>query len=157
MSFKDRDDPLATLRREVERLVEEVGKGVFGGASGPAQNGRETATTPPKTTFAPSIDLNEDEDALELRADLPGWSQDEVAIEAEAGGVLLRGTPANGGGVAERYHLKERARRPFERRVPLPVEVDVAQAAARFERGVLTLRLPKTQAAKRQKIEIKEG
>ena len=156
MGFKDRDDPLATLRREVERLVEEVGKGVFGGASGPAQNGRETAT-PPKTASAPLIDLNEDEDALELRADLPGWSQDEVAIEAEAGGVLLRGTPANGGGVAEHYHLKERARRSFERRVPLPVEVDVAQAAARFERGVLTLRLPKTQAAKRQKIEIKEG
>ena len=155
MGFKDRDDPLTTLRREVERLVEEVGKGVFGGASGPAQAGRETPSA--KTAFAPPIDLNEDEDALELRADLPGWSQDEVAIEAEAGGVLLRGTPANGGGVAERYHLKERARRPFERRVTLPAEVDVTQAAARFERGVLTLRLPKTQAAKRQKIEIKEG
>jgi HSP20 family protein len=54
----------------------------------------------------------------------------------------------------ERWHVRERRTGTFERTVMLGEPVDVSKAESSFEHGVLTLRLPKSEAAKPQQIKI---
>lgn len=56
-----------------------------------------------------------------------------------------------------RYTLMECAYGRFERAVPLPGNVDEARSSAQYRRGVLTVRLPKTPAARARRIDVLKG
>ena len=55
----------------------------------------------------------------------------------------------------DRWHLRERRFGSFQRTVSLPTPVNPDQAEAQYEHGVLTLTLPKSEAAKPRQIKIK--
>ena len=58
--------------------------------------------------------------------------------------------------VTDHYNIyQERSYGSFSRSVTLPTDVDVDKAAAKFEHGVLTLTLPKSEAVKPKTIKIK--
>lgn len=113
-------------------------------------------------TFSPQVDVDEDEKQVKIMAELPGLQESDVEITYEPGQLILRGEKkeeerresARGRG---RY--EERRYGAFERRIPLRAEIEEGQIQASFDRGVLTVTLPKSAEARAQarKIPIKVG
>lgn len=101
--------------------------------------------------FGPSIDVKETDQEIILEADIPGVNQEDLDITVEDNVVILKGETKRVETREENsYHLSERRYGSFYRTVPLPVEVKSDQATARYRNGVLELRIPKAETAKRR-------
>jgi len=104
----------------------------------------------------PALNVWEDDDALFLEAELPGMELSDVEIYVTGHTQLTlkgeRKPPVVDKGV---QHRQERSFGSFVRAITLPTAVDEDHIEARFENGVLKLRMPKHEAAKPRKIEIK--
>ena len=106
-------------------------------------------------TWAPPVDIYETDDALILKAELPGVSKDDVSIEIHQNTLILRGQRKHEAEVKEdNYHRVERAYGTFQRSFMLPTLVDQEHVQATYHDGVLELRLPKSEAAKPKRIAI---
>ena len=106
-------------------------------------------------TWAPPVDIYETDDALILKAELPGVSKDNVNIEIHQNTLILRGQRKHEAEVKEEnYHRVERAYGTFQRAFALPTLVDQEHVQATYKDGVLELRLPKSEAAKPKRIAI---
>jgi HSP20 family protein len=108
--------------------------------------------------WMPAMDLVETDEHFVLRADLPGLGEDDVRIEVEDRTLTLSGEreaehEANGEG----YYRLERASGAFARSLTLPEGVDPEQIAARFENGVLEVRIPKPEQRKPRRVAIQVG
>ncbi|MBM4183554.1 MAG: Hsp20/alpha crystallin family protein [Gemmatimonadetes bacterium] len=111
-------------------------------------------------TFAPAVSVAETADALVITAELPGLTEKDVTIELENDVLSISGekTEEHAEGDEERkYHLWERSYGSFRRSFSLPRTVVGAEATARFDQGVLEIRLPKAAEAKGRKIEISKN
>jgi HSP20 family protein len=76
-------------------------------------------------TWAPPVDIYETDDALVLKAELPGVSKDDVSIETHQNTLILRGQRQHEAEVKdEQYHRVERAYGTFQRSFVLPTLVD---------------------------------
>lgn len=107
--------------------------------------------------FQPRLDVVDEGAALRISADLPGIDPKDIEVLAENGFLVLRGEKKHESRSDEQgcYRI-ERAFGAFERVLPLPEDVDVSRAEAKFDKGVLTLRLPKTSAGTQaRRIEVK--
>ena len=105
--------------------------------------------------WVPAMDLVETGDALVLRADLPGMSEEDVRVEVEDGILTVSGErKADSTAAPEGFYRLERAFGQFSRSLSLPKGVDAAAVTAEFDRGVLEVRIPKPEAAKPRRIEV---
>jgi HSP20 family protein len=108
--------------------------------------------------WLPPMDLVEADDHYVLRADLPGLSEDDVRIEVENNVLTISGErKAEHEERREGYHRLERAYGAFSRSLTLPDGVDPDAVQARFDRGVLEVRVPKPEQRKPQRVTIKVG
>jgi HSP20 family protein len=106
-------------------------------------------------TWTPPVDIYETDDALVLKAELPGVSKDDVSIEVHQNTLILRGQRTHEAEVKdEHYHRVERAYGTFQRSFVLPAIVDQDKVQATYKDGVLELHLPKSEAAKPKRIAI---
>ncbi len=106
-------------------------------------------------TWSPPVDIYETDDALILKAELPGVSKDDVSVEVHNNTLFLRGQRKHEAEVKdEQYHRVERAYGTFERSFVLPTMVDQDKVQATYKDGVLELRLPKSEVAKPRRIAI---
>jgi HSP20 family protein len=108
---------------------------------------------PDRTSWAPMVDIEEQDDTYVIEAELPGVNREDVDIELVGNELAITGE------MKERDRkgvLRQRTRRTgrFEYRVGLPDQVDAGKVDASLENGVLTVRVPKSQAAEHRKIEI---
>ena len=144
--FTGKEDPrrgsfdLDQLTERMQRLLDQT----FAGAI-PAPGGE---------MWSPSVDIEEDDDAYLLEAELPGVKKGDVSIDYAGGELTISGE------LKERERkgvLRRKMRRTgaFVYRVMLPEDVDPDGIEARLESGVLYVRAPKMQKAERRKIEIK--
>jgi HSP20 family protein len=104
--------------------------------------------------WSPLVDIEEQDDAYILEAELPGVKREDIDIEVVGNELAITGE------VSERERkgtLRRRMRRTgrFEYRVRLPDQVDPAKIQASLDQGVLTVRVPKAERAERRKIAIK--
>jgi HSP20 family protein len=105
--------------------------------------------------WAPAMDLIEAEDHYLLKADLPGMSEDDVAIEFERGILTISGErKAEHADHGEGWHRIERASGRFSRQLSVPDGVDAETVTADFDRGVLSVRIPKPERAQPRRIAI---
>ena len=105
--------------------------------------------------WIPAMDLVEGEDHYVLRADLPGLGEDDVSIEVEDNVLTVSGErKAEHEERNEGYHRVERAYGAFARSLTLPEGVDPEAVEARFDRGVLEVRIPKPEERKPRKVAI---
>jgi HSP20 family molecular chaperone IbpA len=101
--------------------------------------------------ISPAVDIYENEEGLTLVADVPGLNDKSLHISIEQGILTIEGgAPA---GVGE-FQYREFAMAGYWRQFQLPETLDVAKAHADVKHGVLTLHLPKAEAAKPKRIEI---
>ena len=109
--------------------------------------------------WVPALDVAERGDAYVIHAELPGVSPDEVDVSFEQNVLTIRGTkPASFDVAAEgelRMFAAERVHGSFERSVRLPEFVDAEKIDANFANGLLTVTVPKAQAAQPRKIAIR--
>jgi HSP20 family protein len=110
-------------------------------------------------SFVPSLDVVERADAYLITAELPGVNPGSVDISFENNTLTLRGTKEPWLKPQENEELRvytaERVSGTFERAVRLPEYVEGDKIEATYENGVLTITVPKAQAARPRKIEIK--
>jgi HSP20 family molecular chaperone IbpA len=103
----------------------------------------------------PAVDIIEIEEGLTLMADIPGAAKDTLDVNVEKGiltisaqvSCSMRGRP-----IYTEFELA-----PYYRQFSIPESLAHDKAAADFSNGILTLRVPKAEAAKPRKIEIKVG
>src|SRR5262245_24946553 len=107
-------------------------------------------------TVTPRVDILETEDELLLYADLPGVTQDDVDIRFENGELTLHGRRAAAPGDREAW-LFENDTGDYFRAFRISEQVDAGGIWAELKNGVLTLHLPKVEAAKPRKITVKGG
>jgi HSP20 family protein len=104
----------------------------------------------------PAMDVEEDENFFRVRTELPGIPKDDVTITLEDGVLSITGEKRSDRETKEKnYHLVERSFGAFHRSLSLPAGVDAEKADATFENGVLTIAIPKSEAAKPRKLTIK--
>jgi HSP20 family protein len=109
------------------------------------------------TVWAPQVNVAETADELVFTAELPGMSRDQVNIELEQNVLTISGEKVEErteGEEERKYHLWERTFGSFRRAFTLPRPVNAEDVTARFENGILEIRLPKAPEAKGRKIEI---
>jgi HSP20 family protein len=108
--------------------------------------------------WVPAIDVVETKDAYVLYAELPGVDASQVDIKFEQNVLTLRGTKPSALNVEKDGELRvfaaERVSGGFERSLRLPEFVDAERISADFTNGLLTITVPKAQAAQPRKIEI---
>ncbi|NIM04902.1 MAG: Hsp20 family protein [Armatimonadetes bacterium] len=100
----------------------------------------------------PTIDLEETDEEIVLKAELPGVDKKDLNVEVLPESVSLKAETSEEKEVKEKaYHRRERSYRSFQRVIPLPQEVKSAKAKASFKDGLLEVHLPKAEAAKAAK------
>jgi len=101
------------------------------------------------------LDVTENEEAFVVKASMPGVKPDDVQITVQGDTLSIRGaSKAEEEKKGDQWHLRERRFGSFQRTLTLGTPVNSDQAQAQFEHGVLTLTLPKSEAAKPRQIKI---
>ena len=97
--------------------------------------------------FQPRIDVVDEGRILRVTVELPGMEREDLTISVEDGALVLRGEKRQDVHSEEDgcYRL-ERAYGSFTRTIPMPEKADPDRALAKFEKGVLTLTVPKHEA-----------
>ena len=136
-------DELFSTRRELDRVLD-----------------RFMATTPASSVWAPAVDIRETGDEIRVMAELPGLSPEHVDVSIENNVLTITGEKRQDveeGKDESNFHLLERRYGRFERSFTLPRTVDAEAISARFDNGVLTVTLPKAEAAKPRRVQIQAG
>jgi HSP20 family protein len=116
-----------------------------------------TARTPARSLVAKArIDVSENASAYEVRAELPGVAKEDIAIDIDGASVTIQAKRATATEKkeGERVLYSERSEQSYARSFELPQAVDSTTAKAEFVNGVLTLSLPKKEAARTQRIAV---
>lgn len=116
----------------------------------------EEKTREEERYVAPAVDIYEASDGLTVVADLPGVAASDLNVQVDNGVLTIQGkgsTAMNGPDTA--YLWREYRLKNFWRQFQLSDEVDQTKIKADLKNGVLTLFLPKAEAAKPRKIEVK--
>ncbi|HVW21997.1 MAG TPA: Hsp20/alpha crystallin family protein [Opitutaceae bacterium] len=123
--------PWAGLESEIDQLVGSA----LAGFAGPASAQRFP------------VDLYEDKDNTYVRAELPGVKREDISVETVNGYLTLSASRKQGEGENQESFS-------FTRSVTLPDEVDTGKISASYENGILTVTLPKSEAAKPKKVTV---
>jgi HSP20 family protein len=131
---------LSAFHQQVDRLLDSP---FFGGENTPPVPG------------VPALDLYQDADNFTVKAEIPGLKKEDIKLSLQDGVLTLSGERRNEKAHDEKGGLRnERFFGRFERSINLPMQVDGTRVAAAYEDGVLTVTLPKAEAAKPRQIEI---
>jgi HSP20 family protein len=106
--------------------------------------------------WRPAADVEETDDAYHVELELPGVRHEDVSVEFGGGELSVTGEIKQ----KERVGLLRTRTRPvgrFDYRIQLPAEVQDDQISAALSEGVLTVRVPKTESARRRRIAINSG
>ena len=111
---------------------------------------------------APDVDIVDNDDAVEVRAELPGMEEKDIDVQLSDAMLTIKGEKKEEreeGDKESRYYLSERRYGSFERSFRLPEGMDADKVDAKFKNGVLTVTIPKLPEArqKAKKIDVKTG
>ena len=130
-------DPFLDLHREVNRLFDDSFRGMSAGQS----RGR---------MLNPSIDVCSTEQGVEITAELPGVSEDDIDVRLD-GDILTISGEKRDERKDEKNRLVERSYGSFSRSIQLPFTPDSNKVEADCEKGVLTIKLPRSAEQDRSK------
>ena len=151
------DDPLSTFFGGspfalFRRLSDDMDRLFFGGGQGLASFGNLGAR------FLPNVDVEERDDRIVVRADLPGVRPDDFRVDIEDDALVLQGERRSEreetrGGIRR----SERSYGSFRRVIPLPPGANTEAAEARFQNGVLEIEIPVQQQSRSRRLEVRSG
>lgn len=104
----------------------------------------------------PAIDVAEEEDAIVVRAEVPGCKADDIDISVHGNVLTISGEKKLSEEKKEKgYYHVESTYGSFRREVTLPTDVNQSKVDASYKDGVLSITLPKAEKAKSIKVKIK--
>jgi len=109
---------------------------------------------PEPSAWSPAVDLFETVDQYVVIVELPGLAREEVAIEAQADRLTLRGARRPPAGESLRFLRLERGQGAFTRSFAFANEIDLDRITAEFRDGVLTITVPKRDPAGPRRVPI---
>jgi HSP20 family protein len=120
-------------------------------------SGAESAGRAGATVF-PALNISEDSGHLYVRAEIPGVPASEVEISIEGDTLTIRGE-RNTCSTEEKhsYHRRELESGRFSRAITLPAKVQVDRIEAKAANGIVTIILPKAEAAMPRQIKVDIG
>ncbi len=146
-SMLTRWDPfreLTSLQREMNRLFQDY-----------SGHGEQELTA---ASFAPPVDIYEDEHNITLKMEVPGIDQKDLDIRVENNTLTVRGERKfEKDEKEENYRRIERRYGSFVRSFTLPTTVDTENINADYDNGVLKIRLSKREEAKPKQIKVNVG
>jgi len=142
------ENPLATLRSEMDRLFDAFTRDPLASLEWPFS----------RRGWGPAVDLQETDDQLIVRAEIPGIDPNEIDLSLVGNQLIIAGekkqvSEEKSGNIA----MSECCYGSFRRSLELPQSVDPDSIAAEYTQGVLTVRMKKTTAASTRHIEVKGG
>lgn len=146
--------PFWDLRREIDNLFDNFFPGAFpslgrGFLAGPFERLGE---------LAPSLDIAETDASYEVSAELPGMAEDDIEVSVANGMLTLKGEKREEKEEKKKnYYLSERRFGAVRRSISLPEGVDEEKITAKFDKGVLTVTLPKSPEAQKTARKIRVG
>jgi HSP20 family protein len=135
-------DPFTELRQTMDQLFDQ----------GFSRPWRMLQNTEQQVGFP--VDIWETDDAVEVKAALPGLRPEDVEITVANDVLLIKAEHPGGEDQPGSYRRGEIAYGTMHRAFSLPVSVDSDKAEARFEHGMLLLKLPKSEAVRPRQIRI---
>lgn len=106
--------------------------------------------------WLPAVDVLESQDKLTVKVELPGFKREDLDVSVQDNNLIISGERKAD---AERkdgdFYRSERFYGKFHRLIELPFAVDTGKIEARYNDGVLTIMLPKSEQARAKQIEVK--
>lgn len=130
---------LTSLRRDIDRLFEDF-----------FREPRLRVGAP-----EPAVEVAETDDAIIIKAHVPGVKKDQLHVDVTDQAVTLKGEVKEEEEKKEKHYYRRELRYgSFQRTIPLPVSVRADQAKAQLKEGVLQVTIPKSEEAKTKTIPI---
>ena len=108
--------------------------------------------------WAPMSDISETKDKLIVKAELPGLDPEDIKWSLSGNLLTIQGEKKKEKEEKDEHHYSlERYSGQFQRSFRLPVEVQEEKIEAKFDKGVLTITLPKTAKSKKKEIKINKA
>jgi HSP20 family protein len=105
--------------------------------------------------WAPAVDVEETNDSMVIRAELPGMKREDIKVTVAEDTVTIAGERRHEAEQRDKtFHRVERAYGSFQRTIVLPMGIQGDKAVASYRAGVLELVLPKAERVKARAIEI---
>ena len=136
----------STMQSRINRLLRE---------SYSPEGPEEALTT---TSFAPPVDIYEDEHDITLKIDVPGIDEKDIDVRIEGNTLTVHGErKIEKEEKEENFRRVERQYGEFTRSFTLPSSVDTGQVNANYDNGVLKIALAKKAEAKPKQIQVNVG
>ncbi len=136
----------ATLQDRINRVLRESYTG---------GDRDESLTT---SSFAPAVDVYEDEHKVSLKIEVPGIDEKDIDVRVENNTLTVHGErKIEKEEKEENYRRVERQYGSFTRTFTLPQTVDTENVSATYDKGVLKIALPKKAEAKPKQIKVSIG
>ena len=105
----------------------------------------------------PPVDVTEDSQGLTVYADMPGVSHEGLSVEIEGDTLVIEGRSKLSLPQGAKPLYAEQRSVSYRRRFTLSGDLERDKIDARLNNGVLTLQIPKTEAAKPRRIAVRSG
>src|ERR1700740_1121431 len=139
--------------REFATLQDRINRVFRDSYSGTSQD--DALTT---STFAPPVDVYEDEHKVSLKIEVPGIDEKDIDVRVENNTLTVHGErKIEKEEKEENYRRVERQYGSFTRSFTLPQTVDTEHVSANYDKGVLKISLPKKAEAKPKQIKVNVG
>jgi HSP20 family protein len=139
--------------REFATLQDRINRVFRDSYSGAGQD--EALTT---SSFAPAVDVYEDEHKVSLKIEVPGIDEKDIDVRVENNTLTVHGErKIEKEEKEENYRRVERQYGSFTRTFTLPQTVDTENVSANYDKGVLKITLPKKAEAKPKQIKVNVG
>jgi HSP20 family protein len=110
------------------------------------------------STFAPAVDVYEDEHNVTLKIEVPGIDEQDIDVQVENNTLTVHGErKIEKEEKEENYRRVERKYGSFTRTFTLPTTVNTESVSATYDKGVLNIALPKKAEAKPKQIKVNVG
>jgi HSP20 family protein len=144
-------DAWSSLRTDMDRMFEGFLGGSRGGLPGLLRSGDFDMVSP-------SIDVRESDKEIRIEAELPGIDEKDVSVTLREGVLSIKGEKKSSREeTKDEMHISERSYGSFQRSFRVPDTVDVEKVAANFDKGVLTVTMPKSAEAVQRERKIPIG
>jgi HSP20 family protein len=103
----------------------------------------------------PAVNIFSDTDGCVVRLEVPGVAPEQITVEAQGRTLTIAGKRDSTAPAGSGFHRRERDSGAFSRSLQLPDDLDLARTVASYAHGLLTLRVPRKEAATPRQISVK--
>ena len=108
-----------------------------------------------KSAFAPPAEMEETEDAFQIRLELPGMDSNDLDVQVTREAIMISGERKSESKSEENGMTRSEFRYGrFSRTIPLPTRIDNTNVQSDYKDGILTLSLPKAEEEKNKVVKV---